>query len=297
MYEEFFELREPPFSPTPDPRFLWLSETHEEGLSALCYAITRRMGFFLLTGEIGTGKTTLLRAALERIPADVDSALVVNTFNHGPLDLLKLIVADFGISGPFQTKADYIIALSSFLLDRFSAGLSTVLIIDEAQDLSAAGLEEVRLLSNLEADSEKLLQTVLTGQPELHQMLARPELRSLSQRIALEDHIEPLRATDVRSYLEHRISVAGGRYETIFAPGAEATFFEFSEGCPRLLNLLAERVLLAAYSRQLRPVPRVLVESKAKEIAAARSVGRNPETPGDRNSMPAFRRYRGRGLR
>ena len=154
----------------------------------------------------------------------------------------------------------------------------------------------MRLLSNLEANSEKLLQIVLTGQPELHQMLARPELRSLSQRIALDHRMELLRATEVRSYLEHRIAVAGGRYEAIFAPGAEASFFEFSEGCPRLLNLLAERVLLAAYSRQLRPVPRVLVESKAKEIAAARSVGRNPETPGDRKPTPAFRRYRSPGL-
>ena len=296
MYEEFFELREPPFSLTPDPRFLWLSETHEEGLSALYYAITRRMGFFLLTGEVGTGKTTLLRAALERVPADVESALIVNTSDHGPLDLLKLIVADFGISGRFETKADYLIALNSFLLDRFRAGLNTVLIIDEAQDLSAAALEEVRLLSNLEADSDKLVQIVLTGQSELHQMLANPALRSLSQRIALEHHMERLRSIDVGPYLEHRISVAGGRYETVFAPGAEPTFFEFSEGCPRLLNLLADRALLAAYSRQLRPVPRALVESKAKEIVAARSGGRNPATPGDWNSTPAFRRHRGPGI-
>ena len=283
MYEAFFELREPAFSLTPDPRFLWPSETHEEGLSALIYAITRRMGFFLLTGEVGTGKTTLLRAALERLPADVDSALIVNTSDHGPLDLLKLIVVDFGISGRLETKADYIIALNSFLRDRFRAGLNTVLIIDEAQDLSPAALEEVRLLSNFETDCEKLLQIVLTGQPELREKLASRALRSLSQRIALEHHLEPLRARDVGPYLEHRLAVAGGRYEAVFAPGSEAAFFRFSEGCPRLLNLLADRVLLSSYSRQLRPVPRALVEARAKEISATRSAGGN--------SAPAFHRH------
>ena len=276
MYEAFFELREPPFSLTPDPRFLWPSETHEEGLSALYYAITRRMGFFLLTGEVGTGKTTLLRAALHRVPAEVDSALIVNTSDHGPLDLLRLIAADLRIPGRLETKADCIIALNSYLLERLRSGLNTVLIIDEAQNLSPAALEEVRLLSNLETDAEKLLQIVLTGQPELRQKLASRTLRSLHQRIALEHHLELLRPSDVGPYLEHRIAVAGGAYEAVFAPGSESTFFSFSEGCPRLLNLLANRVLLAAYSRQLRPVPRGLVEAKAKDISAARSGGTQP---------------------
>jgi general secretion pathway protein A len=273
MYESFFGLREPAFALTPNPRFLWLSGTHEEGLAALFYGITRRKGFILLTGEVGAGKTTLLRAALDRIPAETESALVMNTAGLGPLDLLKLIAVELRIDGEFHSKVDYIIALNAFLLDRLEVGLNTVLIIDEAQNLGPELLEEVRLLSNLETDTEKLLQIVLTGQPELRRHLASPELRQLRQRIAIEHHVEFLEADQVASYLAYRIEVAGGRYEKIFAPGSEATFYAFSEGCPRLVSLLADRVLLSAYGKQLRPVPPSLVESKAKEMDAARSEG------------------------
>jgi general secretion pathway protein A len=251
MYESFFGLRESAFALTPDPRFLWLSGTHEEGLAALFYGITRRKGFILLTGEVGAGKTTLLRAALDQIPAETESALVMNTAGLEPLDLLKLIAVEFRISGEFHSKVDYIIALNEFLLERLEAGLNTVLIIDEAQNLGPVLLEEVRLLSNLETDTEKLLQIVLTGQPALRRHQASPELRQLRQRI----------------------EVAGGRYEKVFAPGSEPTFYAFSEGCPRLVSLLADRVLLSAYGRQLRPVPPSLVESKAKEMDAARTEG------------------------
>ena len=273
MYESFFGLREPAFALTPDPRFLWLSSTHEEGLAALFYGITRRKGFILLTGEVGAGKTTLLRAALDRIPADTESALVMNTAGLGPLDLLKLIAVELRIDGEFQSKVDYIIALNAFLLERLQARLNTVLIIDEAQNLGPEILEEVRLLSNLETDTEKLLQIVLTGQPELRRHLAAAELRQLRQRIAIEHHVEFLKADQVPSYLAHRIEVAGGQYEQIFAPGSESTFFAFSAGCPRLVSLLADRVLLSAYGKQLRPVPPSLVESKAKEMDAARNEG------------------------
>ena len=165
MYESFFGLRESAFALTPDPRFLWLSGTHEEGLAALYYGITRRKGFILLTGEVGAGKTTLLRAALDQIPAETESALVMNTASLEPLDLLKLIAVELRIEGDFHSKVDYIIALNAFLLERLEAGLNSVLIIDEAQNLGPEILEEVRLLSNLETDTEKLLQIVLTGQP------------------------------------------------------------------------------------------------------------------------------------
>jgi general secretion pathway protein A len=268
-------LREPAFALTPDPRFLWLSATHEEGLAALFYGITRRKGFILLTGEVGAGKTTLLRAALDRIPADTESALVMNTAGLGPLDLLKLIAVELRIDGEFHSKVDYIIALNAFLLERLQARLNSVLIIDEAQNLGPELLEEVRLLSNLETDTEKLLQIVLTGQPELRRHLAAAELRQLRQRIAIEHHVEFLKADQVASYLAYRIEVAGGRYEKIFAPGSESTFYAFSAGCPRLVSLLADRVLLSAYGKQLRPVPPSLVESKAKEMDAARSEGLN----------------------
>ena len=185
MYERFFGLREQPFSLTPDPRFLWLSETHQEGLATLVYGITRRKGFLLLTGEVGTGKTTLLRAALGQIPPQTDTALILNTVGLTPIDLLKLIAAEFGIQHQLDSAADFQIALNRLLLDRLRAGRNTVLIIDEAQNLDPDTLEEVRLLSNLETDTEKLMQIVLTGQPELLHKLASPNLRQLRQRIAV----------------------------------------------------------------------------------------------------------------
>ena len=172
MYESFFGLRELPFSLTPDPRFLWLSDTHEEGLATLVYGITRNKGFLLLTGEVGTGKTTLLRAALRELPRDTDTALIINTIGLTPLDLLKLIAAEFCIEGRFESTADYLIAINRMLLERLRTGRNTVLIIDEAQNLDSATLEEVRLLSNLETDTAKLMQIVLTGQPELIRKLA-----------------------------------------------------------------------------------------------------------------------------
>lgn len=273
MYESFFGLREPAFALTPDPRFLWLSDTHEEGLAALCYGITRRKGFILLTGEVGAGKTTLLRAALDQIPAETESALVMNTAGLRPLDLLKLIAVELRLDGSLDSKVDYIIALNELLLRRLEAGLNSVLIIDEAQNLGPELLEEVRLLSNLETDTDKLIQIVLTGQPELRRELASPELRQLRQRIAVEHHVEFLRPDEVASYLAYRIEVAGGRYEEIFTAGSEASFYAFSAGCPRLVSLLADRVLLSAYGKGLRPVPPSLVDGKAKEMDAARSEG------------------------
>jgi general secretion pathway protein A len=271
MYESFFGLRDLPFSLTPDPRFLWLSDTHEEGLATLVYGITRHKGFLLLTGEVGTGKTTLLRAALRELPHDTDTALIINTIGLTPLDLLKLIAAEFAIEGRFESTADYLIAINRMLIERLRAGRNTVLIIDEAQNLDSATLEEVRLLSNLETDTAKLMQIVLTGQPELIRKLATPGLRQLRQRIAIEHHMEPLTAEQVHPYLAHRIDVAGGRFEEIFASGVEPVFYWFSQGCPRLISLLADRVLLSAYSKQIRPVTADFVELKAKSMATTRA--------------------------
>jgi general secretion pathway protein A len=267
MYESFFGLERAPFSLAPDPRFLWLSETHEEGLAALIYGITRRKGFMLLTGEVGTGKTTLLRAALDQIPADTEVALVMNTTELTPTDLLRLIASELHISVPGTTKVEYLIALNRYLLTRLESGGNTVLIIDEAQNLDARVLEEVRLLSNLETDSEKLLQIVLTGQPELREKLDAPNLRQLRQRIAVEHHIQPLRREEVGPYLRHRIVTAGGKYEAVLDAAAEPVFHQYSEGCPRLISLLADRSLLAAFSRQIAPVPAALVAEKARSMA------------------------------
>jgi general secretion pathway protein A len=267
MYESFYGLSEPAFSLTPDPRFLWPSETHEEGFATLYYGITRRKGFLLLTGEVGAGKTTLLRAVLDQIPANIETALVMNTAELSGLDLFKLIAAEFRLEGEFQTKADYLIALNKFLLARLERGLNTVLVIDEAQNLAGGLLEQVRLLSNLETNTEKLLQIVLTGQPELREVLSTPALSALRQRIALEHHVDSLREHEIEIYLSHRLRVAGGDYAAIFGPGCSEVFYRATRGCPRLLNLLADRALLAGFSAQDRPLSAALVERKAKEIA------------------------------
>lgn len=271
MYESFFGLREAPFSLSPDPRFLWPSETHQEGFATLYYGITRRKGFLLLTGGVGAGKTTLLRAVLEQIPSEVEAALVMNTSDLSGLDLFKLITADFRLEGRFESKADYLIALNRFLLDRLRRNLNAVLIIDEAQNLTPDVLEQIRLLSNLETNTEKLLQIVLTGQSELREILSSPELMPLRQRIALEHHIEPLREEEVCDFLHHRIEVAGGRYPTVFSPGCDEVFYAFSNGCPRMINLLGDRALLSAFSRQERPLLPATLEQKAKEIADQQS--------------------------
>ncbi len=267
MYERFFGLREAAFALTPDPRFLWLSETHEEGLSVLEYGIQAQRGFVLLTGEVGTGKTTLLRAVLHRLGDHTDIALVLNTAGLEPLDLLRVITAEFQIRGSLKTKADCVIALNGFLLAHLRSGKNCVLIVDEAQNLDERCLEEVRLLSNLETDSSKLLQIVLTGQPELRKKIAVPALRPLRERIAIEHHVMPLEPEEVERYLRHRIEVAGGRFEEVFEEGVASVFHAFSAGRPRMLNLLADRTLLAAFSREVRPVPASLVERKAKELA------------------------------
>lgn len=270
MYQDFFRLQELPFSLTPDPRFLWLSDTHEEGLASLFYGVTARKGFILLTGEVGAGKTTLLRAVLHRLPEETNIALVHNTADLGPMDLFKLVLRDFGISCSGKTKGDYLIALNDFLLYELEQRVNVVLIVDEAQNLNRRTLEEVRLLSNLETDSEKLLQIVLTGQPELLDKLADPSMRQLRQRIAVEHHVASLARDDVGQYLRFRIEVAGGRYEDIFEEGLEPVFYDASSGSPRLINLLADRSMLAAFSKQSEIVSRALVEKKAEELLRAR---------------------------
>jgi general secretion pathway protein A len=189
-----------------------------------------------------------------------------------------MIAAEFGLA-PGPTKADLLIAMNRFLLERLASGLDTVLVIDEAQNLSLQALEEVRLLSNLETDTSKLLQIVLTGQPELRDKLAAPELRQLRQRIAIEHHVDALAPDEVEPYLRHRIEVAGGKYENLFEEGVAPLFYTATGGCPRLISLLADRSLLSAYAKQSRPVPREILERKAVQIQnATRTVAPQPES-------------------
>jgi len=273
MYESFFGLREPAFSLTPDPRFLWLSETHREGLAMLVYGITRRKGFLLLSGEVGAGKTTLLRTSLAQVPPDTETALILNTGGLTPGDLLKLIVTEFGLEHVVKgdSKADRLVAINRLLVERMRLRKNTVLIIDEAQNLGVDALEEVRMLSNLETDSEKLMQIVLIGQPEFLGMLDQPELRQLRQRIAIEHHVAPLRAHEVVPYLSHRLRVAGCEYKDIFEEGLENVFYAATAGCPRLLSLLADRSLLTAFARSSKHVDGMIVEEKAA-VAPFRAV-------------------------
>ncbi len=270
MYESFFGLAREPFSMAPDPRFLWLSETHHEGLAVIHYGLLRRKPFVLLTGEAGSGKTTLLRSALARLPAELEAAVILNTADATPVTLLALLAEQFGLSVVSDAKVDYVIAITRHLVDRLRSDRHAVLVVDEAQNLGMPALEELRLLSNLTTDTETVLPIVLAGQPELRRKLAAHSLRSLRQRIAIEHHVEPLRSHEIESYLSHRIRAAGGRYEDTFVPGVEDAFFTFSGGTPRLVNLLADRVLLAGFVEHARPIPRVLVERKAKELDAAR---------------------------
>ena len=275
MYEPYFRLLTPAFSTAPDPRFLWLSQTHGDGLEALCSGIVQREGVVILTGDVGSGKTTLLRAALRRAAqGDMDSAstaLVVSPPGLGSPDLLKLVAAQFWLGANSQNADEQFAFLEAFLIERQRSGRRPILAIDEAQNLLPDALETLSQLANLEADGGKLLQIVLVGQPGLRDALLMPDQRALRRRIAVEHYVEPLEADEIGLYLRHRIEVACGRYEEVFAPGVDRAIAAFCFGCPRLLNLLADRVLLAAYVKRERPVTAALVERKARELAAARA--------------------------
>ena len=249
MYTGFYGLREKPFSLAPDPRYLFLSASHREALAHLLYGIEEGEGFIEVIGQVGTGKTTLCRTLLDRIGSDAEIAYI---FNPSPseIELLAAINKELGLPTAVRTRTELLDALNQFLLEKNAAGRRVLLVIDEAQNLDPSVLEQVRLLSNLETATEKLLQIVLTGQPELRDVLASPELSPLRQRIALEHHIQRLRPEELLPYLRHRIEVAGARLEDIFAPGCDEIFYAFSAGCPRLVNLLADRALLAGFSRQ-----------------------------------------------
>ena len=246
MYCSFFGLQERPFSITPDPRFLFLSQSHQEALGHLLYGIEERKGFITITGEVGTGKTLLCRALLDRLGRHVRTALIFNSF-LSELDLLRSINEDFGISPAGATRKELIDNLNRYLIDEFGAGHNAVLIIDEAQNLAPPVLEQIRMLSNLETERGKLLQIVLVGQPELRKQLARPDLRQLNQRIALRYHIQPFNRQETEDYIKHRLVVAGSHGSVRFSRRASATIFRLSSGVPRKINLLCDRAMLAAY--------------------------------------------------
>ncbi|MEG3191303.1 AAA family ATPase, partial [Lysobacter sp. D1-1-M9] len=275
MYLEHYGLKEPPFSITPDPRFVYLSERHRDALAHLRFGIDQGGGggFVQLTGEVGTGKTTLSRLLLEQLPASTRIALVLNP-RLSPIELLETIceelhldVTGIGPDGRRGSLKSLVDLLNGYLLEAYAQGLHVVLIIDEAQNLSIEALEQVRLLTNLETPTQKLLQIILLGQPELRTLLARADLRQLAQRITARFHLTPLDAEETAAYLRHRYRVAGGR-RFPFSAAAVRRLHAHAGGVPRLINVIAERALLAGYAHDETQLGERLVDRAARETLA-----------------------------
>ncbi|HWI24823.1 MAG TPA: AAA family ATPase [Lysobacter sp.] len=270
MYLEHYGLKEPPFSITPDPRFVFLSERHRDALAHLLFGIGQGGGggFVQLTGEVGTGKTTLCRLLLEQLPENTRVALVLNP-RLNAVELLETICEELhldivGRRGSIKSLVD---ALNAYLLGAYAQGLRVVLIIDEAQNLSVEALEQVRLLTNLETDTQKLLQIILLGQPELRELLARPDMRQLAQRITARYHLMPLDGAETAAYLRHRHRVAGGLHLP-FTPGAIRRIHRHAGGVPRLINVIAERALLGGYAHDATLLDERDVDRAAREALA-----------------------------
>ncbi|MCW5573043.1 MAG: AAA family ATPase, partial [Steroidobacteraceae bacterium] len=271
MYLSFFGLNEKPFSITPDPRYLYLSERHAEALAHLLYGVSEAGGFVQLTGEVGTGKTTIVRSLLGQIPKNAEIALILNPRMTAP-EFMLTICEELGIGLPDRAVAslkDLVDILNHYLLRAHADGRRVVLLVDEAQNLDATVLEQVRLLTNLETPTQKLLQIILIGQPELREMLGRPELRQLAQRITGRYHLDPLSAGETAAYVRHRLRVAGATTD-ILTPGALAEVYRQSGGIPRLINVICDRALLGAYTQDRHRVTPAIVRHSASEVFGRR---------------------------
>ena len=266
MYLDFYGIQEKPFSLTPDPRFIFLSKNHKEAFAHLLYGINNRAGFIALTGEVGSGKTTVLRALLNQLEADhYCTALIFNPCLSAP-ELMQNINREFGIPIHDSNHSSLLDALNPFLLQQNTEGRTVVLVIDEAQDLEAPVLEQIRLISNLETDRDKLIQIVLSGQPEFVQILKRKELQQLSQRITVRYHLQPMDFQDTVTYINHRLEVAGRRSGTIFSKGALKRIYGYSRGLPRLINVACDRALLVGYTRDTEKISSRIVAAGIKDM-------------------------------
>ena len=267
MYLEYYGLREAPFSITPDPRYVFLSERHRDALAHLLYGVGKggSGGFVQLTGEVGTGKTTLSRLLLEQLPEDTKVALLLNP-KLSPVEMIETVCEELklDISGKQGSLKGLTDALNTYLLDAYAQGLRVVLIVDEAQNLSLEALEQIRLLTNLETPTQKLLQIILLGQPELRDMLNRPELRQLAQRITARYHLTPLDSAEAEAYVKHRMAVAGCQHIPFSRLGMRA-LYQRSGGIPRLINVIADRALMAGYAREQQSIGERLVDRSADE--------------------------------
>ena len=269
MYYDFFGFREAPFSIAPDPRYLYLSGRHKEALAHLMYGVQGQGGFIVITGEVGTGKTTVCRCFIENVPAHVDIALILNP-RLSARELLSAICDELGIDHSPEASTKLLVdAINQDLLRAHAEGRHKVLVIDEAQNLSADVLEQLRLLTNLETAEKKLLQIVLLGQPELQRLLALPELRQLNQRVTARYHLDALERFELPDYLHYRLSVAGLRGE-VFTSGAIRHLYRCSGGIPRLINLIADRALLGAYAEGEHQVAKPQIRKAAREVLGER---------------------------
>jgi general secretion pathway protein A len=278
MYEDFYGFVEKPFSLTPDPKYLYKSESHANAFDLLQYGIRRREGFIVVTGDIGTGKTTLCRALLDQLDSRTFTALVLNPFIAED-DLLRQILQDFGIVSREDmrrgrlagvSRQELIQTLNDFLLSLLPLRAKALLIIDEAQNLPRPILEFIRMLSNLETDKEKLLQIVMVGQLNLRDVLRSPELRQLDQRVSIRYELRPLTAEETAAYVAHRLTIAGGGSVVSFMPKALQSVYKYSDGIPRVINLLCDRGLLAAYSERAMRVTPEMVRKGAGSLDLAR---------------------------
>jgi len=267
MYKGFYNLQRNPFEITPDPSFLFPTKRHNEALASLYYGVTAHRGFVVLTGEVGTGKTLILRSLLGLLQRrDVAFALIFNP-TLSPLEFMRYIALDFGLPVTGKAKDELIHVLNGFLLQRHQRGLTTILVVDEAHHLSPEILEEIRLLTNLETSQQKLLQIVLAGQPELDQKLDSHELRQLKQRIALRCHLDPLGMNETREYMARRLQIAGApTVGQIFSGPAIEAVFRHSRGIPRLVNTICENALLSGYAKQAATITPDIIDGVARDL-------------------------------
>jgi type II secretory pathway predicted ATPase ExeA len=274
LYQTHFGLRQAPFNITPDPSFLYLSASHREGLAQLSYGIRARKGFVVLTGEVGTGKTTLIHALLNNLNGSAQTALIFSTI-VSPGDLLRSVCEDFGLVEPKRPLGeihDYLVSLNKFLLESYRKGENCALIIDESQNLSAEVLESIRLLSNFETSKDKLLQILLVGQPELAVRLNSPELRQLKQRVMVRHHLRALSLQECCEYVFNRLKVAGGE-QLIFTSNALEIIHSYSGGIPRLVNVLCDNALLTGYALGRKEIDTGII----REVAEDLSIATNPD--------------------
>ena len=268
MYRKYFGLKEAPFSIAPDPHYFYISEGHREALAHLIYGINSEGGFILLTGEVGTGKTTVCRCLLEQIPENCEIAFILNP-TLSSVELLAAICDEFRIPYPRgnETIKDLVASIYDFLLHIHETSRRAILIIEEAQNLSIEVLEQIRLLTNLETSQRKLLQIIMLGQPELRKTLSKPQLRQLSQRITARYHLGPLGKHEIAPYVKHRLAVAGLVHSNLFPPPVINMLYSLTGGIPRLINVICDRALLGAYTEGKRRVDKNILANAAKEIS------------------------------